>query len=284
MVSNQPLEEQKPDSRNALPANIAPENNSDNAAAALTILLEHMTGYFRKRGDADDLDALVFSLRHLFGRVNDLYRFALPAVMESHAEPDHERSFTEILLLRQHLWTHLRSVKFAVSRIEPLCHLLNNASERLLDALDNTDSAATIASDDTIPRPVFPDDEPAWLPPAEQERWEHAFTIVMTTLRQWHEYYSLLVPFTAQFAHLVSSLTDLPRLDETFSVLLDCTGAIFGDIVPGFLAISANDDEAVCVLLLDLMQQSDQLQAQFDIAITPLQALIEQYAPGPTHS
>lgn len=277
MVGNHPFEEQQ-----SAGSTLSREMPGD-THAALAIMLECVSGYFRERADANDVEALEFSLRHLFGCAGDLFRLPLPTILESETAPDHERTFGETLLQRQHLWTHLRSIKFAVSRIEPLCRLLNNAAERLLDALDNTTMGEETANDDTIPRPAFPNGEQAWQP-RDQAQWEEAFAVIMAALRLWHERYSALPPFTGQFAHLSPALADLPRIDEMFSILLDCTGAIFGDIIPGFQGISANDDEAVCVLLLDLMQQSDQLLEQFDAAITPLHMLIEQYTPGIAHS
>jgi hypothetical protein len=55
-------------------------------------------------------------------------------------------------------------------------------------------------------------------------------------------------------------------------------GAIFGDILPGFQAISAGEDETVATLLFDLMQQVDQLLLQLAITREPLQVLIEHFA------
>ncbi len=242
--------------------------------------MENITGYFRERADADDIDALKFSLHHLFGRVDYLYCAALPAILELTLATQGQLPFLEIILQEQHTWTYLRAVKFSISRVELLCHLLNNAAERLLNALDITGTAITIATDDTVPRLILPGEEMAWQPLLDQERWEQALRALMTSLGQWHENYESLAPFAAQFAQVAPALPTLPHIDETFSVLLDCAGAIFGDIVPGFQAVSANDDDAVCVLLLDLMQQADQLQAQFDRMIEPLHALIEYFAPG----
>ena len=254
------------------------------ARAALSALLENVTGYFAGRADADDSDALKFCLQHLFGQVDYLYRSALAAILENAIVMQGQQPFLEVILQEQHIWTHLRAVKFSISRVELLCHLLNNVAERLLDELDVTSTAATAEERDTMPRLLLPEEGTVWQPSLDQERWEQALRALMTSLGQWHEQYESLAAFAAQFAHIVPAIPALPRIDETFSVLLDCAGAIFGDIVPGFQAISANDDDAVCVLLLDLMQQSDQLQAQFDRVIEPLHALIERFAPGIGHS
>src|SRR5579875_3605245 len=49
---------------------------------ALSALLENVTGYFTGRANADDIDALKFCLHHLFRQGDDLYRVALPSILE----------------------------------------------------------------------------------------------------------------------------------------------------------------------------------------------------------
>jgi hypothetical protein len=253
------------------------------AIAGLSALLENVTAYFADRARVDDIETLNFSLHHLFGQVNYLFRAALPAILQIALTLPGQQPFLDVIRQEQHIWTHLRAVKFSISRVELLCHLLNNAVERLLDDLDMTGMAATVETHDTAPHLFLPEEGTIWQPSLAQERWEQALRAVMTGIGQWHEHYEALPAFATQFAQIVPTIPTLLHIDETFSVLLDCAGAMFGDIVPGFQAVSANDDDAVCVLLLDLMQQSDQLQAQFDRAIEPLHALIERFAPGIGH-
>lgn len=258
-------------------------DESASAIGALSLLLENVTGYFADRANVHDIDALNFSLHHLFRQVDDLYRVTLPAILKIALVAPGQQPFLEVIQQEQHIWTHLRAVKFSTSRVELLCHLLNSAVERLLDQLDRTSTAASIGTYDTVPRLFLSEEGTTWQPLIDQERWEQALRTLMAALSQWHEHYESLPAFAAQFAQVIPAILTLPQIDETFSVLLDCAGAIFGDIIPGFQAISANDDDAVCVLLLDLMQQSDQLQAQFDCIIEPLHALIERFAPGLGH-
>lgn len=265
-------------------ANAGMPDESALTIEALSVLLENVTGYFAGRVDADDIDALKFCLHHLFRQAGDLYRVTLPSILEIAPVTPGQRPFLDVMRQEQHIWTHLRAVKFGISRVELLCHLLNSATERLLDQLDRTGTAALIEARDTVPRLLLSEEGKVWQPLLDQERWEQALRTLMADLGQWHEHYEALPTFAAQFAQVIPAILTLSQIDETFSVLLDCAGAIFGDIVPGFQAISANDDDAVCVLLLDLMQQSDQLQAQFDCVIEPLHALIERFAPGIGHS
>jgi hypothetical protein len=253
------------------------------ARAGLSALLENVTGYFAGRARVDDIEALNFSLHHLFRQVDYLFCAALPAILEIALTPPGQQPFLDVIRQEQHIWTHLRAVKFSISRVELLCHLLNSAVERLLDELDVTGMAAIVEARDTMPHLFLSEEGTIWQPSLAQERWEQALRTVMTGIGRWHEHYEALPAFAVQFAQIVPTIPTLPHIDEAVSVLLDCAGAMFGDIVPGFQAVSANDDDAVCVLLLDLMQQSDQLQAQFDRAIEPLHALIERFAPGIGH-
>src|SRR5205085_1718004 len=81
-------------------------------------------------------------------------------------------------------------------------------------------------------------------------------------LSYWQQSYSQLAHFANHFAHVLPTIPSLTQLDEVFNTLLDSTCTIFGDILPGFQAISAGrvvDDAADATLLFDLMQQTDQL-------------------------
>lgn len=84
--------------------------------------------------------------------------------------------------------------------------------------------------------------------------------------------------FVDHFSLFATTIPTLIQIDEAFSIMLDCAGAIFGDILPGFQAVSEGDDDAIATLLFDLVHQSDQLLAQFDAALELLHTLIEQFA------
>src|SRR5579863_4148279 len=79
-------------------------DDSASALAALSALLENVTGYFAGRADADDSDALNFCLRHLFGQVDYLYRSALPAILENATVMQGEQPFLEVILQEQRTW------------------------------------------------------------------------------------------------------------------------------------------------------------------------------------
>ncbi|MEO8972781.1 MAG: hypothetical protein ABI406_14425 [Ktedonobacteraceae bacterium] len=251
-------------------------------AAGLSVILGQLVAYFSGRANVDDMDVLGFSLHHLFCRIDMLYRTTLPGILDGSLSLQKQEHSAEECLQDQHVWTQLRAIKHTLERMEPLCHLLSDATESILDALDST-NGKSIASSDADGDSSLHNSEQGWLQTLNQERWDMALTAITESLGQWQESYNHLTPFTVQFAHVSNATTDIPTIaqfDAALTVVLDSAGAIFGDIMPGFQAISDEDDEAVATLLFDLMQQSDQLLVQFDSIVEPLQSLIEHFALG----
>ena len=257
------------------------ENISDTAnqqfqldKSGLATMLAQTAAILQHRANTADIDVLNFSLQHLFNRIDYLYQAVLPELLSVSPAPVTEESRLNDLLRHQHIWTKLRTIKQTLNRLEALCHLLGDATECTLDVLDRTSGVT--------PPPLATashrGNEQEWLQTLNRERLEQAMTSVMESLAVWQEQYNDLALFVDHFAHLVPTIPELIQLDEVFTILLDCTGAIFGDILPGFQAISAGDDDAVATLLFDLMHQSDQLLAQCDAALEPLHALIAQFA------
>ena len=238
----------------------------------LMVIQGQMVTYLRNRAYADDLDVLSFSLHHLFCRVNYLYRSVLPDLLTVSPAPITEEARFEDLLRHQHIWTKLRTIKHTLNRLEPLCHLLSDAAECLLDMLDMTGGAE-------LPhKQSGKGNGQDWLDALSQEHADEALTTLMESLAIWQESYNDLTLFVDHFSHFASTIPTLIQIDEAFTIILDCAGAIFGDILPGFQAISEGDDDAAATLLFDLIHQSDQLLAQCDAALEPLSMLIEQFA------
>ena len=73
----------------------------------------------------------------------------------------------------------------------------------------------------------------------------------------------------------------LDRLDAVFATLLESARVIFGDILPAFRTIAANDHEGTATLLFDLIQQSDHLLLELDTTLESLGGLIEDFTLGP---
>lgn len=271
----------------SLRTNISPTDQTDQSrfagAAGLAVILGQLIAYFSGRANVDDMDVLGFSLHHLFCRIDMLYRTTLPDILDGSASSDKEEHSARECLQDQHVWTRLRAIKHTLNCMEPLCHLLSDATESILDALDSTSGKSIAAGKHVGEESSLHNDEQGWLQTLNQERWDMALTAITESLSQWQESYNHLTSFATQFAHVSSGTTDIPtiaQLDAALTVVLDSAGAIFGDIMPGFQAIAEEDDEAVATLLFDLMQQSDQLLVQFDSIVEPIQALIEYFALG----
>jgi hypothetical protein len=259
-----------------------PENDAARMAATggLAIILGQLVTYFTNRARIDDLDVLSFSLHHLFCRVDFLYNKALPA-LASWTAPASSRSNLPDARLRQSIWTQLQTINRALDRMEPLCHLLSDATECILESFDLTSDLIPLADNENTPEQEEASNEKGWLQIVDPERWEQAFSAVTQHLLSWQEYHTTLPPFSTQFAHMLSTTSTLPELDIAFATILDNAGAIYGDILPGFRAILAADESMVAALLYDLMQQSDQLLVKFETTLEPMNALIKYYAIGP---
>jgi len=257
------------------------------SVTGLSVILEQMVAYFSNRANVDDLDVLNFSLHHLFCRIDYMYRTALPELLNGATAPLTEQTLTDDLSLRQNTWSKLRAIKHIINLLEPLCNLLVDATRCLLEALDLTGHMAgaspATTDENTIPRlaAVVQSEEQNWLQPLNQEDWEQALTTLIESLSSWQQSYSQLAHFVNHFAYVLPAIPSLTQLDEIFNIVLDSTGTIFGDILPGFQAILVGqvvDDATVATLLFDLMQQTDQLLLQFDAALEPLHTLIEHFA------
>jgi hypothetical protein len=250
-------------------------------AAGLAVILGQLVAYFSGRANIDDMDVLGFSLHHLFCRIDMLYCVILPDVLHGSTAEEKPAHIIEEYIQDQHLWTQLRAIKHTLERMEPLCHLLSDATESILDALDSTHGKHNARKHADV-EPALHDDKQNWLETLNQERWDMALTAITESLGQWQESHSHLIPLTqlTQLTDTSASNPTIAQFDTALTVVLDSAGAIFGDIMPGFQAIANEDDEAVATLLFDLMQQADQLLVQFDSIVEPLQILIEYFALG----
>ncbi len=259
------------------------------ASAELALMLRQISGYFGKHTRIDDFEALGFSLCHLFNRVDFLYRRALPALENWSERP--QGDYNQEILQRQRTWLQLQTINRTLDRMAPLCHLLSDVIECLLDTLDNEENwLRTLDEEDTIMLEQVKTSrarEPEISGPPQllvdesalhTEQWEHAINALMDQLLLWQEHHHKLVSFPAQFALPTSLEYNLANLDTAFAMLLDSAGAIFGDILPNFRLVRPADREEVGALLFDLMQQSDQMLVQFEIALDPFTRLIRYFA------
>ena len=260
--------------------------------ASLAVMLGQLVAYFTDRADVDDMDVLSFSLHHLFCRVDFLYCKALPALQAYTGDykGSIKRSSPHSLLqthhnprYRQPIWSELQRINRTLDRMEPLCHLLSDAAECILDAFDSSSATENIDVEESQ-APGLSDkradagEEQSWLSIVDAERWEQALVALMESLEDWQQSYGSFIPFTTQFAQLGPLLPLVAQIDAAVKTILDCARMIFGDILPSFRAIAVGDEEVVAALLFNLMQQSDQLLVQFDTTLEPLNELIKQFA------
>ncbi len=246
--------------------------------AAIAIILERMLTYFAERACEEDINVFSFSLQHLFTHIDYLYRHDLPALLQSSLmKMAPALSPVDDLLYQHTTWTKLRSIKQTLNRVEPLGHLLNDAAERMLDALDLSGDEEKSQKKLALQSASYADDQ-EWLRIHNQERWDLAVADLTESLHCWQEACSQNSLFKDYFVQVLPSIPALVLLDDVFAALLDCTGAIFGDILLNFQALSPGDDEVAATLLFDLMQQIDQSLLQIYRTLEPLHALTEHFA------
>lgn len=263
----------------------------DDADAELTTMLKQIEAYFPRPARAHDLEAISFSLRHLFSRVDFLYRQALPDLDHwSTAETSEKGRET---FLNQQIWLHLQTINRTLDRMAPLCHLLSDVIECLLDTLDNEELwLRTFEEEETllleqvsestkkleIPQISRLNKAVAEPLPDDGESWERSVNTLMDRLLIWQEQHHKLASFVQQFSQPTLAVTSLNELDTAFAILLDSAGAIFGDILPNFRLVGPTDKEEISALLFDLMQQSDQMLVQFEVTLEPLTSLMRHFA------
>ena len=272
-------------------SNIPQYEPGDDADAELTIMLKQIETYFIKQARVHDLETISFSLRHLFSRVDFLYRQALPELEQWTTHTPEEKG--RETFLHQQIWLHLQSVNRTLDRMAPLCHLLSDVIECLLDTLDNEELwLRTFEEEETlllqqVQEPTKKLDVPptarltkAVSEPASNdgEVWEHSVATLMDRLLIWQEQHHKLASFLQQFSRPTLATNSLNELDTAFAILLDSAGAIFGDILPNFRLVGPDDKEEISALLFDLMQQSDQMLVQFEVTLEPLTSLLRHFS------
>jgi hypothetical protein len=251
----------------------------------LAVILKQLETYFDRQVHSNDVEALGFSLHQLFRCIDLLYQKALPTLEASAGE--HQASAGSDLLQRQQIWLQAHAINRTLDRMAPLCHLLNDVIESLLDTLENEDRwLRSCDEEDTLllekvdasqaeSRYDIPETGSAGI---ESDAWEQAISHLMDRLLIWQEQHHNLKPFQQQFTYSLPTENGLSELDKAFAVLLDSAEAIFGDILLSFRTVVPEDCEEVSALLFDMMQQSDQMLVQFAIILEPLTRLIRHFA------
>jgi len=279
------------------------------ADEGIAVLIRQVLACLGSSTYTDDMDALGFSLHHLFLRVDFLYRDALPGLEANTATTitmglEQDLSLQDTLIHRQRIWSQLHAIGRTLNRLEPICHLLSDAIEGIFDTLDaasdvfsfrvGTGSLADISAAGFAQERTRGYGYAIPTEPVDDERWDSAFSTVFQSLKSWQQSYRACTPFSIQFSDLNeatgglavpekdhSQEVPLDRLDAAFATLLDNACVIFGDILPAFRTSAANDYEGTATLLFDLIQQSDHLLLQLDATLEFLDGLIEDFRLGP---
>lgn len=199
---------------------VAPGSDADEE---LSIILTHIESYFTRQARLHDLEAISFSLRHLFSRVDFLFRQALPDLDKWTAREEVGRE----TFLHQQIWLHLQAVNRTLDRMAPLCHLLSDVIECLLETLDNEEIwLRTFEEEDTLQLEQIHLSEQSSACPVQSRQqkarsaqsdiepavWERAVTTLMDRLLLWQEQHHKLASFQQQFARPALSPQGLSEL------------------------------------------------------------------------
>lgn len=273
-------------------------------AAALAALLGHIVAYLSDKIDVDDLDIVSFSLHHLFCDFDALYCVLLPSFAGSLAAESREATEAKSEQMQPRTWMQLLALRQAVRRMLPLCQLLNEAGESILgqlgygqemqgkledgeDTKDRMDETVSIrgTSADGLSASIEMQDDEAWAAESEQdslygavsEGVERALHDLAATLMCWQRRYSDLPSFRSLLYTLFPTVPLPLQPDTPFTQLLTYACTLFGDILPAFHALAPGDEEAVLMLLFDLLQQVDLLAMACE-TLLQLFAVLLQYS------
>jgi len=265
----------------ALPNNTASPSMLDDYPW-LTLVLSRLALCYSPHIAATDLEMLALSLRHLFQQLETLYTSVLPALeVDEQTQAAHVYPPSTHQHHQYHLWNQLRQTLRTLERVEVLCHLLNVTVMSMLQTLDHDTAeqqeAGTIA-DQACPLTLIADDH--------EKAWQEAISSLKTHLLHWQQSYAATPPLAFACADAVVSTLPLEALDEAFQRILERALVLFEDILPSLYTLKAEENEALSIYLLDLLQQNDDILIRIDTLIEPLDRLIGYYSaagyPPPT--
>lgn len=280
-------------------------------AAALAVLLGQTVAYLSGKVDANDLDILSFSLHHLFCDFDSLYCVLLPPFAGSLATESGGTKDARCEQLQPRTWMQLQAVRQVVRRVLPLCQLLSEAGESILGQLgydqgyresqenwgsrgDEGNEEGRAGEADTS-RGTYADGRLASMDAQESrermameseqdilygaisEGVEQALYDLAANLICWQQHYSDLPSFRSLLYALFPTVPLPLQPDTPFTQLLAYGCTLFGDILPAFHALAPGDEEAVIMLLFDLLQQIDLLAMTCE-TLLQLFAVLLQYS------
>lgn len=218
----------------------------------------------------EEWEIFKFCLRQFLNSIDMLYCVQLPELAAYTSQQAEQILGSERLRERQSIWTCLRTITRLLEQTESFCQLANSFVYRMLEALDgngDVESKQAVAGKHGSgcgQRLAF-----------SQEEWEHGYAILLELFKAWRCYQGRGQIFIAQFVDFIDDIPALAQVDSAFELLLDHSCSIFGNILPD---LHSHSDEAIAILLLDMMQKIDLLLWQIDILLTVLHPLEKLYA------
>jgi hypothetical protein len=254
----------------------------------LDMVLERVRRCLSGRTSTHQTEILELSLRHIFISGDLLYNTLLTELTTatnqlSLSTDDGQSSETETdLQIHYCIWSLLQEIEALSDHLEPLCQLLNNATTEILEALDRSSSIyahqyLTQEEQDADRTAILAAIEVAHIPDNTYYQWMQAVRLLTARLQSWQEANACRLAFAQHFAHIALVAPALNQIDATVDALLQTISAIFNTILPAFHTITKGDDETIAMLLLDLVQKSDQILLHLKTLTEPLCALIRQY-------
>jgi hypothetical protein len=221
----------------------------------------------------EEWESFKFCLCQFLNNIDMLYRVMLPELAAYTTQEVEQTSKSAMLRECQYIWTCLRAIVRLLEQTEPFCQLINSFAYRMLEVLDGgSDMEAeqeASGRDGNVHRRRLA---------SSQEEWEHGYTVLLELLNAWQRYQDRCQIFIVQFVDLIDDIPGLVQVDSAFTLLLDHSCSIFGDILPDFHSSSRDSDETIATLLLDMMQKVDLLLWQIDILLEVLHPLVKLYA------
>jgi hypothetical protein len=221
----------------------------------------------------EEWESFKFCLCRFLNNVDILYRVMLPELAAYSSQQVKQEARSEMLRESWYIWTCLRAIVRLLEQTEPFCQLINSFAYRMLEVLDGDDDIeleqGTSGRDGNARRRQLT---------SSHEEWEHEYSVLRELLNAWQRYQGRCQIFIEQFVDLVDNIPGLVQVDSAFSLLLDHSSSIFGQIIADFHLSSTDSDETIATLLLDMMQKLDLLLWQIDFLLEVLNPLVKLYA------
>lgn len=252
-------------------------------------IFARLHNYLRARTITNDQEILQFCLRQLFYCADILYQQALPALTNSALATTDTTDTTDVardvFQTPYYIWGMLQELRRVLERMESLCHLLNGTMNTMLDDLDDTTEHMSNSGDEQHEGNKEQEGNEKQRKQGVQDEQddqddilEQAAGDLVPFLARWQSCAQVRSPFAEQFASLLDTIPALPQMDTACQLILENAETIFAVILPAFRVIALCDDEVAMILLLDLLQKTDQMLLQITVLLPTLHALIKHYA------